>query len=103
VAPRIGSKDRQQAVVSELHDQGFTRDDAIEAICQVFSVPRGAAWWFVVWHPAWVAEAPAGESEWSIPFTLIWRRQLSSGCRSGSEPAIFIRVCRSGPSQDLSI
>ena len=55
-----GPKDRQRAVVSELHDQGFTRDDAIEAICQAFRVPRGAAWWFVVWHPAWVAEAPAG-------------------------------------------
>jgi hypothetical protein len=66
VAPRTGSKQ----FVSELHDQGFTRDDAIEAVCQVFRVPGGAARLFVVWHPAWVAEAPAEEPEWSIPFTL---------------------------------
>jgi hypothetical protein len=39
--------------VSELHDQGYTRDDAIEAVCQVFCVPYGVARLFVVSHPAW--------------------------------------------------
>jgi hypothetical protein len=44
--------------VSELHDQGYTRDDAIEAVCQVFCVPYRAARLFVVSHPAWAADAP---------------------------------------------
>ncbi len=49
--------------VSELHDQGYTRDDAIEAVCQVFCVPYRAARLFVVSHPAWGLDAPAEEPE----------------------------------------
>jgi hypothetical protein len=56
--------------VSELHKQGYTRDDAIEAVCQVFGVPHRAARLFVVSHPAWTADAPAEEPEWSPSFTL---------------------------------
>ena len=36
--------------VTELHDQGYTPDGAIEAVCQVFGVPRRAARLFVVTH-----------------------------------------------------
>jgi hypothetical protein len=62
--------------VTELHDRGCTRDDAIEAVCQVFSVPRDAARLFVASHPAWAADATAEEDatahepEWLLPFTL---------------------------------
>jgi hypothetical protein len=55
--------------VTELHDQGYTRDRAIDAVCQVFGVPRRAARVFVLSHPAWAAEAPAEESDSSISFT----------------------------------
>jgi hypothetical protein len=61
---------RSQQFVTELHDQGFTRDEAIEAVCQVFGVPRNAARLFIVSHPAWTDEARAEGREWSIPFTL---------------------------------
>jgi hypothetical protein len=56
--------------VNELHDQGYTRDRAIEAVCQVFCVPHRAARLFVRSHPAWAADAPAQRSERSLPFTL---------------------------------
>jgi hypothetical protein len=56
--------------VSELHDHGYTRDDAIAAVCQVFGVPHRAARLFVLSHPAWSAEAPAEDPDWSISFTL---------------------------------
>jgi hypothetical protein len=56
--------------VTELHDQGSTRDDAIEAVCQVFCVSRSAAELFIVSHPAWAAEAPAEEPEWWTRFTV---------------------------------
>jgi len=56
--------------VSELHDQGYTCDDAVEAVRQVFGVPHRAARLFVVSHPAWAAEGPAEEPYWSLSFTL---------------------------------
>jgi hypothetical protein len=56
--------------VTELRDGGFTRDQAIEALCQVFGVPRGAARLFVVSHPAWAAEAAAREPDGPTSFTL---------------------------------
>ncbi len=56
--------------VTELHDQGFTHDDAIEAVCQAFGVRRAWLRLFVVSHPAWAAEATAEGPEWSITFTL---------------------------------
>jgi hypothetical protein len=62
----LGSKQ----YATEPHDRGFTRDDAIEAVCQVFRVPRGAARLFVVSHPAWAAGPPAEEPGGSIDFTL---------------------------------
>ena len=55
---------------TELHDQGYTRDDAIAAVCQVFGVPHRAARLFIVSHPAWAADAPSDEPEWSLSFTL---------------------------------
>ena len=42
--------------VTELHDSGFTRDQAIEMLCLMFGIPRGAARLFIVSHPAWAAE-----------------------------------------------
>jgi hypothetical protein len=54
---------------TELHDQGYTRDDAIAAVCQVFGVGHRAARLFIVSHPAWAADAPSDEPEWSLPFT----------------------------------
>ena len=50
---------------TELHDQGYTQDDAIVAVCQVFGVPRREAWLFIVSHPAWAADSRAEEPEWS--------------------------------------
>ena len=56
--------------VSELHDQGYTRDDAIAAVCQVFCVPYRAARLFVVSHPAWRPDALTEEPGWPPSFTL---------------------------------
>jgi hypothetical protein len=55
--------------VTDLRDGGFTRDQAIEALRQVFGVPHGAARLFVVSHPAWAAEAPAREPDGPASFT----------------------------------
>jgi hypothetical protein len=55
---------------TELHDQGYARGDAIAAVCQVFGVPHRAARLFIVSHPAWAADAPSDEREWSLSFTL---------------------------------
>jgi hypothetical protein len=55
---------------TELHEQGYTREDAIAAVCQVFGVPTRAARLFVASHPAWAAPASADELDWSISFTL---------------------------------
>ena len=55
---------------TELHDQGYARDDAIAAVCQVFGVPHRAARLFIVSHPAWAADAPSDEPDWSRSFNL---------------------------------
>jgi hypothetical protein len=55
---------------TELHDQGYTRDDAIAALCQVFGVPHRAARLFVASHPAWAADAPPEEPKRAPFFTL---------------------------------
>ena len=52
--------------VTELHDRGFARDQAIEMLCLVFGVPRGAARLFVGSHPAWAAKTAANDSDGSI-------------------------------------
>ena len=39
--------------VIDLRHQGLSRDEAIEAVSQVFGIPRGAARLFVLAHPAW--------------------------------------------------
>jgi len=52
--------------VTELHDRGYTRDQAIEMLCLVFGVPRGAARLFIVSHPAWAAETAAHDSDGSL-------------------------------------
>jgi hypothetical protein len=61
VEPRrwLGSKQ----FVADLRDQGVTREEAIEAVRQVFSVPRGAAQLFVQSHPAW-AEDEVRDVSW---------------------------------------
>jgi hypothetical protein len=59
-----------QQFATELHDQGYARDDAIAAVCQVFGVPHGAARLFIASHPAWAADAPSDEPECSVSFTL---------------------------------
>jgi hypothetical protein len=46
---------RSKQFVIELRDPGVTRDDAVEMVCQVFGVPRGAVRRFVVSHPAWAS------------------------------------------------
>ena len=55
---------------TELHQQGYARDDAIAAVCQVFGVPHRLARLFIVSHPAWAAGARAEEPDWSLSFTL---------------------------------
>ena len=55
---------------TELRDQGYARDDAIAAVCQVFGVSHRAARLFIASHPAWAADAPSDEPEWSLPFNL---------------------------------
>jgi hypothetical protein len=55
---------------TELHEQGYTRDDAIAAVWQVFGVPHRAARLFIVSHPAWAADARTEEPDWSLSFTL---------------------------------
>jgi hypothetical protein len=37
----------------DLHDRGVGRDDAIQAVSQMFGAPRVAARLFVLAHPAW--------------------------------------------------
>jgi hypothetical protein len=53
--------------VAELHDLGFTCDEAIESLCLVFGVPHATARLFVASHPAWAAEAAANDSDGSTP------------------------------------
>jgi hypothetical protein len=48
----LGSKQ----FVTDLHHRGVTREEAVEAVRQVFSVPRGAARLFVLSHPAWAED-----------------------------------------------
>jgi len=52
--------------VTELHDRGFTRDEAIEMLCVMFSLRPGAARQFVDSHPAWAAETAANDSDGSM-------------------------------------
>ena len=52
--------------VTELHDKGFARDEAIEMFCRMFDVPREAGKLFVASHPAWAAETVANDSDRSI-------------------------------------
>jgi len=52
--------------VIDLHHQGLSRDEAIEAVSQVFGIPRGAARLFVLAHPAWADDEER-------PMTVQWR------------------------------
>jgi hypothetical protein len=52
--------------VTELHARGAAREEAIEMLCLMFGVPRGAARLFVASHPAWAAETAANDSDGSI-------------------------------------
>ena len=40
-------------LATELHDQGYSRDEAIAAVCEVFGVGHRAARLFIVSHPAY--------------------------------------------------
>jgi hypothetical protein len=51
---------RSKQFVTELLEKGYSRDDAIAAVCQVFGVPYRAARLFVCTHPVWAAKE-AGE------------------------------------------
>jgi hypothetical protein len=62
----LGSK----RFVTKLHDQGFTRDAAAEAISRVFGVSRGAAELFIRSHPAWAPEPPDERSKRAE--TILW-------------------------------
>jgi hypothetical protein len=42
--------------VADLRGRDVGRDEAIEALCQAFGVPRDAAQLFVLSHPAWAEE-----------------------------------------------
>jgi hypothetical protein len=55
---------------TELHEQGYSREGAIDAVSQVFGVPHRAARLFVASHPAWVGEAPLTNRNGSLFFTL---------------------------------
>jgi len=43
-------------LVADLHDWGFTCDEAVEILCMIFGLSPGAANLFIVTHPAWVAD-----------------------------------------------
>ena len=51
--------------VGDLHDWGFARDEAIEILCMIFDLSRGAAKLYLVTHPAWVAENASDDSNGS--------------------------------------
>jgi hypothetical protein len=48
--------------VDELRDWGFTPDEAIDTLCLLFGLSRGAAELFILSHPTWAAEAGADDS-----------------------------------------
>ena len=52
-----GASRRMQSkqFVSELHERGFARDEAIEMLCLVFCIPWVHARLFVASHPVWAA------------------------------------------------
>jgi hypothetical protein len=64
--------------VTELHASGAARGEAIEMLCLVFGVPRGAAKLFVASHPAWAAETGANDWDGSIGLGGYGRKALPS-------------------------
>jgi hypothetical protein len=54
-------------LVTDLHDGGLGRDEAVEMLCLVCGVPRGAARLFVASHPAWAAESAASYPDGWMP------------------------------------
>jgi hypothetical protein len=52
--------------VTDMHDRGGSRDEAIAMLCLMFGVPQGAARLFVASHPAWATETAAIDSGGSI-------------------------------------
>ena len=48
--------------VADMHDWGFTCDEAIEVLSMIFDLPRDAAGLFIVTHPAWLAENAGDDS-----------------------------------------
>jgi hypothetical protein len=60
---------RSKQFVAELHDNGLTQDQTIEAVCAVFGVPLSAARLFVSSHPAWEVEPGAEDRGHPTVFT----------------------------------
>ena len=52
-------------LVADLHDWGFSRDEAIEILSMIFDLSCGAARMFIVTHPAWLAESASDDSNGS--------------------------------------
>jgi hypothetical protein len=65
---RMSRKLSSKQLATELHDQGYSRDDAIAAVCDVFGVPHRAARLFIASHPAYAGDAHSDGPEWSRPF-----------------------------------
>ena len=61
----VNGRMHSKRFVADMHDWGFTRDEAIEVLCMVFDLPRGAAKLFIVTHPAWLAENASDHSNGS--------------------------------------
>jgi hypothetical protein len=55
---------RSKQYVAELRERGVTRDEAIEAIIEMYGVPRAAAGLYVASHPAWAEDGPRSIHLW---------------------------------------
>ncbi len=66
-----GASRRMQSkqFVSELHERGLGRDEAVEMLCLVFCIPRAHARLFVASHPVWAAGWASKDSDGGCPLT----------------------------------
>ena len=78
---RAGASRRMQSkqFVTELHERGVGRDEAIEMLCLAFCIPRGAARLFVASHPVWAAGCANKDSDWATPPGGCYGRALPHG------------------------
>jgi hypothetical protein len=61
-------------LVTELHTNGFARDEAVEMLRLVFGVTRGAARLFVASHPVWAAGTAANDWDGLMPVPECYER-----------------------------